>query len=153
FVVWSMPVLLTAVLVAIATPHVARGAGLPRPRGMPDWASGRMWRLGLFQSSASMVYFGANTFIPDYLHATGQADLVGLALPALLAGPAEVARLSAGTFAISYSMAFVVTLLAGAVWDATHVEAGAFLPALAGSAIVAVLGPRLVLAAADPRGR
>jgi hypothetical protein len=186
---------------------------------MPDWRSGRMWRLGMFQSSASMVYFGANTFIPDYLHATGQADLVGpalaslnglqvpasvviglvplgilarpvtsyavgaailaslvvvltspglplvlaagvfgfcaayilvmsFALPALLAEPAEVARLSAGTFAISYSTAFVVTLVAGAVWDATRVEASAFLPALAGSAIVAVLGPNLVLAAA-----
>jgi CP family cyanate transporter-like MFS transporter len=219
FVVWSVPVLVTAMLVAGGTPHVPRRAGLPRPQGMPDWASGRMWRLGLFQSSASMVYFGANTFIPDYLHATGQADLVGLALaslnglqvpasvviglvplnilarplasyavamatlaslgvvltlpglplvlaagvfgfcaayilvlsfalPALLAEPAEVARLSAGTFAISYSTAFVVTLVAGAVWDATHVEASAFLPVLAGSAIIASLGPSLVLAAA-----
>ena len=218
FVVWSVPVVVTAMLVALGTPHVARGAGLPRPRGMPDWANGRMWQLGIFQSSASMVYFGANTFIPDYLHATGQADLVGLALtslnglqipasvviglvplavlakpltsyavaaatlaalavvltwpgvplvlaagvfgfcgayilvlsfalPALLAEPGEVARLSAGTFAISYSTAFVVTLLAGAVWDATHVEASAFLPALAGSAIVATLGPSLVRAA------
>src|SRR5919202_53190 len=222
FVVWSVPVLVTAMLVAGGTPHVPRRAGLPRPQGMPDWASGRMWRLGLFQSSASMVYFGANTFIPDYLHATGQADLVGLALaslnglqlpasvviglvplsilarpitsyavgaailaslgvvlpapglplvlaagvfgfcgayilvmsfalPALLAEPAEVARLSAGTFAISYSTAFVVTLVAGAVWDATRVQASAFLPALAGSAIVAVLGPHLVLAAASAR--
>ena len=142
-----------------------------------------MWRLGVLQSAASMVYFGANTFIPDYLHATSQADLVGLALtslngaqvpasaviglvplrvlarpmtsyavagailvslgvvltlpgapliaaagvfgfcaayilvlsfalPALLAEPADVARLSAGTFAISYSTAFLVTLLA-----------------------------------------
>jgi CP family cyanate transporter-like MFS transporter len=223
FVVWSAPVLITALLVAIATPHVADQPGAVRPRGMPDWRSGRMWRLGLFQSSASMVYFGANTFIPDYLHAIGQADLVGpaltslnglqipaslviglvplstlarplvsyavalatvaallvvlawpglplvlaagvfgfcgayilvlsFALPALLAGPAEVARLSAGTFAISYSTAFVVTVLAGAVWDATHVEASAFLPALAGSALVAALGPRLVMAAATYRG-
>jgi hypothetical protein len=217
--VWSVPVLLTALLVAVGTPHIADLPGAARPQGMPDWRSGRMWRLGMFQSSASMVYFGANTFIPDYLHATGQADLVGpalaslnglqipaslviglvplatlarpvssyavalatvgalvvvltwpgvplvlaagvfgfcaayilvlsFALPALLAGPAEVARLSAGTFAISYSTAFLVTVLAGAVWDATHVEASAFLPALAGSAIVAALGPGLVMAAA-----
>jgi MFS transporter, CP family, cyanate transporter len=219
FVVWSVPVLITAALVALGTPHVAHAAGLPRPQGMPDWASSRMWRLGIFQSSASMIYFGANTFIPDYLHATGQADLVGpalaslnglqvpasaviglvplsilarpltsyavaaatlvslvvvlsgpglplvmaagvfgfcaayilvlsFALPALLAEPAEVSRLSAGTFAISYSTAFLMTLLTGAVWDATHVEASAFLPALAGSVVVAVLGPSLVLAAA-----
>jgi hypothetical protein len=185
---------------------------------MPDWRSGRMWRLGLLQSSASMVYFGANTFIPDYLHATNQADLVGaalaalngaqvpasaviglvplrllarretsygvaaailvalvvtvtlpgvplviaagvlgfcaayilvlsFALPALLTRASEVARLSAGTFAISYSTAFIVTLLTGAVWDATHVEASAFLPALIGSAVVVGLGPSLVQAA------
>ena len=73
--------------------------------------------------------------------------VLSFALPALLAEPGEVARLSAGTFAISYSTAFVVTVLAGAVWDATHVEASAFLPALAGSAIVAMLGPSLVRAA------
>jgi hypothetical protein len=162
-----------------------------------------------------MVYFGANTFIPDYLHATNQADLVGVALaslngaqvpasaviglvplrilarpttsygvaaaivaalvvvllfpglplviaagvlgfcgayilvlsfalPALLAAPSEVSRLSAGTFAISYSTAFLMTLFTGAVWDATHIEASAFLPALAGSAIVATFAPRLV---------
>ena len=214
FVFWSVPVLLTVVLLGAGTAHVPNLPGVSHGGGMPDWRSGRMWRLGLLQSSASMVYFGANTFIPDYLHATNQADLVGLALaalngaqvpasaviglvpmrvlarpstsylvsaaivvalaatvtlpgaplvvaagvlgfsaayilvlsfalPALLAEPAQVARLSAGTFAISYTTAFVVTFVAGAVWDATRVEASAFLPALAGSAIVFVLGPRL----------
>jgi CP family cyanate transporter-like MFS transporter len=215
FVVWSVPVLINALLVTFGTPNVPV---VVRPSGMPDWRSRRMWRLGLLQSSASMVYFGANTFIPDYLHATNQADLVGaalaalnggqvpasaviglvplrllarretsyglaatilialvvtvtlpgvplvvaagvlgfcaayilvlsFALPALLAQPAEVARLSAGTFAISYLTAFLITLLTGAVWDATHVEASAFLPALIGSAVVASLAPKLVQAA------
>jgi hypothetical protein len=177
-----------------------------------------MWRLGIFQSAASMVYFGANTFIPDYLHATNQADLVGLALaslngmqvpasavigfvplsvlarpltsyvvgigilaalgvalslpgaglvvaagvlgfcaayilvlsfalPALVAPPHEVARLSGGTFAISYSTAFLVTLLSGAIWDSTHLVAAAFLPALIGALVEVFLGPRLVAAA------
>ena len=73
--------------------------------------------------------------------------VLSFALPALLAPASEVARLSAGTFAISYSTAFVVTLITGAVWDATHVEASAFLPALAGSVMVVVLGPRLVASA------
>jgi MFS transporter, CP family, cyanate transporter len=214
FVFWSVPVLVTAALLAVGTAHAPNLPGVSHGGGMPDWRSGRMWRLGLLQSSASMVYFGANTFIPDYLHATNQANLVGLALaalngaqvpasaviglvplrvlarpstsygvsaailvallvtvsvpgppliaaagvlgftaayilvlsfalPALLAEPAQVARLSAGTFAISYTTAFVVTFVAGAVWDATRVEASAFLPALAGSAIVLMLGPRL----------
>jgi CP family cyanate transporter-like MFS transporter len=222
FVFWSVPVLLTAVLVTVGTPHVRNTTGAPRPSGMPDLHSSRMWRLGILQSSASMVYFGANTFIPDYLHVTNQADLIGLALaalngaqvpasvviglvplrilarptisygvaaaivaalavvlllpglplviaagilgfcaayilvlsfalPALLAAPSEVSRLSAGTFAISYSTAFLVTLLTGAVWDATRIEASAFLPALAGSAIMVVLGPRLVASALEVR--
>jgi hypothetical protein len=218
FVFWAIPVLITALIFAVATRDDPGSRDLPRVPGMPDWRSGRMWRLGIFQSAASMVYFGANTFIPDYLHATNQAELVGVALaslngmqvpasfvigfvplrvlarplssyvvgvgillalavalllpgaplvigagvlgfcaayilvlsfalPALLAKPAEVARLSAGTFAISYTTAFVVTLLSGAAWDATHVEASAFLPALLGATIVMLLGPRLVSAA------
>jgi hypothetical protein len=215
---WSVPVLITALLVTVSASHVPPDPAVLKPSGMPDWRSGRMWRLGLLQSSASMIYFGANTFVPDYLHATNQAELVGaalaslngapvpaaaviglvplrllarretsygvavailialvvtvtlpgvplvvaagvfgfcaayilvlsFALPALLAQLAEVARLSAGTFAISYSTAFLVTLLTGAVWDATHLEACAFLPALIGSGIVVTLGSRLVFAA------
>ena len=222
FVFWSVPALITAVLVALGTPNVGAANGLPRPSGMPDVRSSRMWRLGILQSSASMVYFGANTFIPDYLHATNQADLVGLALaslngaqvpasaviglvplrtlprpitsygvaaaivasllvvlflpglplviaagvlgfcaayilvlsfalPALLAASGEVARVSAGVFAISYSTAFLTTLITGAVWDATGIEASAFLPALLGSVIVAVLGPSLVATALTTR--
>ena len=36
--------------------------------------------MGLLQSSASLVYFGANTFLPDYLHAIGQPEVVAFAL-------------------------------------------------------------------------
>lgn len=218
FAVWAVPILLTAVIIALTTRGEPRPKELARVQGMPDWRSARMWRLGIFQSAASMVYFGANTFIPDYLHATNQANLVGIALaslngmqvpasfvigfvpltvlarrqtsyvvgigillalgvallfpgvplvlaagvlgfcaayilvlsfalPALVAPPAEVARLSGGTFAISYSTAFLVTLISGAIWDATRVEASAFLPALGGALIVLTLGPRLVAAA------
>lgn len=219
FAFWAVPVLLTALLVTLATRKEAQQESeRPKVQGMPDWSNRRMWSLGMFQSAASMVYFGANTFIPDYLHATNQADLVGVALaslngmqvpasavigfvplhilarrgtsyvvgacialalatvlllpgvplviaagvlgfcaayilvlsfalPALVAPPNEVPRLSGGTFAISYTTAFVVTLLAGAVWDATRIEASAFLPSLAGALIVSLLGPRLVSAA------
>ena len=68
--------------------------------------------------------------------------VVSFALPALLVGPAGAPRLSAGMFAVSYTLAFVVTLLAGALWDTTHL-ASAFLPVLASSAVVTLLGPRL----------
>jgi CP family cyanate transporter-like MFS transporter len=208
------PVLLSAALLAIGTPHLSSEAQTWRRSGLPDWRDGRLWQLGVLQSSASLIYFGANTFIPDYLHATNQAGLVGpalaalnggqvpasaviglvplrvlaqrstsmavgaaivmalvtvialpgsptvvaagafgfcaayilvlsFALPALLVGPAAAPRLSAGMFAISYTLAFLVTLLAGALWDTTHLAASAFLPVLASSAVVTLLGPRL----------
>ncbi len=175
--------------------------------------------MGVFQSASALVYFGANTFIPDYLHATDQADLVALALasvntaqvpasfviglvpwrilgrkttsllvgagifaslaavlsqnpvlivvgagafgfcaayilvlsfalPALLARPEDVSRVSAGMFTISYVTSFLATLAAGAAWDATHIEAMAFLPVVLGGLIALLLGPRLVEASA-----
>jgi CP family cyanate transporter-like MFS transporter len=214
FVVWSVPVLLTAVLVSLLTRQQAGDAGLWHGSGLPNFRAPRLWQLGLLQASASLVYFGGNTFIPDYLHATEQADLVGpalatlntaqlpaslvlgvvplrllagrlvpiglavaiassllvvlfvpgpttvvaagvlgfcsafilvlsLTMPNLLAAPGDVARMSAGAFAISYSTTFVVTLLAGAIWDATHVAGVAFLPAMLSIVLVLAFAPRL----------
>ena len=73
--------------------------------------------------------------------------VVSFALPALLVGAAGAPRLSAGMFAISYTLAFLVTLVAGALWDTTHLAASAFLPVLASSAVITLLGPRLCAAA------
>jgi len=55
----------------------------------------------------------------------------------------EVAPVAAGSFTLGYTIAFVMTLISGAAWDATHLPAAAFLPLLAAAGIVAVLGPRL----------
>jgi MFS transporter, CP family, cyanate transporter len=215
FVFWSIPVFITAILVAVLTPHVANDSRLARATALPNFRSGLQWQLGILQSSASLIYFGANTFIPDYLHATGQEHLVfpaltalnGLQLPAsfvigmvpmrvlarplvsigmgvaiaisllvvirvpgvplvlaagvfgfvaayilvltfalppLLIEPARVASLAAGTFAIGYTTTFVITLLSGALWDATHIPASAFTPVLAAAVVVVALGPRLI---------
>jgi CP family cyanate transporter-like MFS transporter len=85
FVAWSVPVALTAVALGAArdpvdTPPASLGAWLP------DFRDRRVWLLGTFQSAASLTYFGANTFLPDFLHARGQADLVGPCLAALNIG-------------------------------------------------------------------
>ncbi len=92
FVAWGVPVVLTALaLTAVRDPHprppLASGAWLPNFRDK------RVWQLGTFQSAASLAYFGANTFLPDYLHATGNVALVGAALAALNIGqiPASLA--------------------------------------------------------------
>jgi CP family cyanate transporter-like MFS transporter len=216
--VWSIPVALTAIAVALvpAPPGVHSGGAM---RWLPDFRDARVWRIGVFQSAASLAYFGANTFIPDYLHAVGRPELVGgclaalnigqlpasliigivplrelarrrtssafavliagalatfvfipagvaaitasavfgfagayilafsFALPAFLAAGPDVARVSAGTFTIGYAIAFVTTVFAGALWDASHQPALAFLPILGAAAIVLALGPRLGRAA------
>jgi CP family cyanate transporter-like MFS transporter len=85
FVAWSVPVALTAIALGavrdpIDTPPPSAGAWLP------DFRDRRVWLLGTFQSAASLTYFGANTFLPDFLHARGQADLVGPCLAALNIG-------------------------------------------------------------------
>jgi hypothetical protein len=55
-------------------------------------------------------------------------------------------------FTISYSIAFVASLVAGAIWDATHQPAIAFLPVLLGGTIILLLGPRLLRARTVPEG-
>ncbi len=217
FAVWSIPVFLTAGLVAVTTTHASGDAAYWRGAGWPDWSSPHVWQLGLLQSAASLIYFGANTFIPDYLHETAQPDLVGpalatlntlqlpasvvvglvpwrllaqpstsvgvgivtlvalagilsgqpplilaaagvlgfaaayilvlsFAIPALLAAPRDVSRLSSGGFTVGYTTAFVATVAAGALWDNTHLAASAFLPVLLGAASVSLFGPRLLSA-------
>jgi CP family cyanate transporter-like MFS transporter len=213
FVAWSIPVGLTALALGLVR-DPDNGTNRAGGTWLPDFRDPRVWLLGVFQSAASMTYFGANTFLPDFLHATGQAGLVGaslaalnigqlpasiavgfipmrilgrraasllvaalivaalagvvlfggavavagaallgltgayvltmsFALPALIAPPAQIARLAAGTFTLGYAISFVTTLLSGAAWDATRAPAAAFVPLLAAAVIVAVLGPRL----------
>ncbi len=214
FVAWSIPVGITALALGAVRDPDDGSAAATNGVWLPNFRDRRVWLLGTFQSAASMTYFGANAFLPDFLHATGQAGLVGIALaalnigqlpasiavgfipmrilgrratsllvaaltvaslagvvlfggaaavaaaallgftgayvltmsfalPALIAPPAEIARLAAGTFTLGYTISFATTLLSGAAWDATHAPAAAFVPLLAAAIIVAVLGPRL----------
>ena len=74
------------------------------------------------------------------------------ALPALIAEAGDVARLSAGTFTIAYAAAFLVSLGAGALWDATHLAVLALLPIACAPPIVLALGPALGRTAVPRRG-
>ncbi|HEX3469092.1 MAG TPA: MFS transporter [Candidatus Elarobacter sp.] len=92
FVAWSIPVVVSAL--ALSATRDPRGTVVAAPRAwLPDFRDPRVWQLGGFQAAASLTYFGANTFLPDYLHATGNAGLVGAALTALNVGqiPASLA--------------------------------------------------------------
>jgi CP family cyanate transporter-like MFS transporter len=64
--------------------------------------------------------------------------ILALALSPQLAAAGDVHRLSAGMFAIGYTMSCLVPLVGGAIWDATGVPAAAFVaPALSGLTVVA----------------
>ncbi len=215
FGVWAAIVAATAVVVALFAPREGHQTQqVQTAHWFPDFRDGRVWQAGTLQAAASLTYFGANTFIPDYLHATGQPQflapalaalnvgqlpaslafgviplrmiaraevsiamalllagsvvlfLVGggwlavaaaafigfwaaytlvlsFALPALVAVSGEVSRMSAGIFTIGYSVAFLASLLSGAIWDLTHLSATAFLPIVAAVVIMIVIGPRL----------
>ncbi len=76
----------------------------------------------------------------------GSAALVftlGIALPPLLAGPHEVARLSGIVLSLTYGVAFVGPLLGGALWDLFQLPPLAFLPVALASILLIVLGALL----------
>ncbi|HWC46559.1 MAG TPA: hypothetical protein VG868_10655, partial [Casimicrobiaceae bacterium] len=66
---------------------------------------------------------------------------LALTLPPLLCRPEDVARTAAGTFLLSYGMAMLLSLVCGALWDASGVPAFAFVPlAACAAALVAISG-------------
>jgi CP family cyanate transporter-like MFS transporter len=68
---------------------------------------------------------------------------LGIALPPLLAGPKEVARLTGITFSLTYCVAFVGPFIGGQLWDIFHRPAVAFLPVAVASITLMVLGALL----------
>lgn len=69
-----------------------------------------------------------------------------LALPPLLAPSHEVHRFSAGVFLIGYTISFFTPVISGALWDATHVPAAAFIPIGAAGLGLVLLGMTLRVA-------
>lgn len=62
--------------------------------------------------------------------AAALAFIVVLTLPPRLARPGEVARMSAAVFTFQYATAFIVPVIAGALWDASGRAAFAFIPGI-----------------------
>lgn len=65
---------------------------------------------------------------------------LGIALPPLLALPHEVARLTGITISLTYAVAFVGPFVGGELWDVSSIPAMAFLPVVAASLLLIVLG-------------
>lgn len=70
---------------------------------------------------------------------------LSLSVPALVATPDDVPRLSAAVFTISYMSAFFIPTLGGVSWDLTGIAATAFLPAGLCGVLIVVLGATLQL--------
>ncbi len=66
---------------------------------------------------------------------TALAFIVTLTLPPKLAAAGDVHRMSATVFTLQYATAFVVPLIAGALWDASGIALLAFVPGV-GAAVV-----------------
>lgn len=115
FVLWSVPVLATAILVLAFVPPDARRPGRVRVRWWPDWHDIRTWQLGLMLGGCSALYFGCNAFLPDYLDAIGRPGLVGAALTALNAGqlPASFLIMLVGRHLVGRRRPFIVMGLVG----------------------------------------
>jgi CP family cyanate transporter-like MFS transporter len=83
FLIWSLPVALTAIGIVVLTPHAHRDRGASLMRWWPDWHSARTWRLGLIPGCGSAAYFATNAFIPDYLKAVHHTELIAATLTIL----------------------------------------------------------------------
>ena len=96
---------------------------------------------------------GAGVIIWAFLlgFAAALAFIVALTLPPRLAAAGDVHRMSAAIFTVQYGTAFVVPLIAGALWDLTGVAALAFAPGVAATAAMAWLALSLRLQAAPGR--
>ena len=68
--------------------------------------------------------------------AAALAFIVVLTLPPRLAAAGDVHRMSAAIFTIQYGAAFVVPLIAGALWDASGLAVLAFAPGVAAAAVM-----------------
>ncbi|MGA8495897.1 MAG: MFS transporter [Xanthobacteraceae bacterium] len=99
FVIWTIPVLLTAVIVAMYAKRLdgsKNAAPAVNTRWWPDWRRPLIWQLGLILGSVNAIYFVSNAFLPDYVIAQGRPDLVGAALTALNVGQLPAAFLMLG---------------------------------------------------------
>ena len=96
--------------------------------------------IALIVATASVVTV-ASTAVLGF--AIGAAFALGLTLPPLLSTTAEVARVSAAMFTISYSSAMLVSVIGGVAWDLTSVERFAFLPIALSALPLILLAPTI----------
>jgi CP family cyanate transporter-like MFS transporter len=119
-------------------------------------------RLGFVGSSALMAIAQVGIIVtpgPAVLiwafvlgFAAALAFIVVLTMPPRLAAPGDVHRMSAGVFTFQYAIAFLMPLIAGAVWDATGRAVLAFVPGIVAALLMGWLALSLrIPSAVQPR--
>jgi MFS transporter, CP family, cyanate transporter len=85
--VWTVPLILTALAVAIFAPRsAATVASKHAGRWLPQWNRWLNWRIGLTLGSIMSTYFCLNAFLPAILTEHGRPDLISAGLTALNIG-------------------------------------------------------------------
>lgn len=112
FVVWSVPVLATALLVFACAPRPRSVNGITAAgrQWWPDWRRPLIWRLGAILGSVNAMYFVTNAFLPDFLTAAGRPDLISSALTAenFCQLPASLVMLAVAGRLVKQPWAYVV---------------------------------------------
>ncbi len=88
FFAWSVPVVATALLVALyprsmKTPQKKPAVATTPVAWWPNWRDPLIWKLGLLFGSINSMYFVGSAFLPDYMSARGHPELISAALTAL----------------------------------------------------------------------
>jgi len=113
FVVWSVPVFVTALLVLACAPRPqgANGNSTAGLRWWPEWRRPLIWRLGAILGSINAMYFVTNAFLPDFLTTDGRPDLISSALTAenICQLPASLAMVAVAGRLVKQPWAYVVT--------------------------------------------
>jgi len=140
---------------------IFNGAQLLTAPVVAIWEGLLTGRLGFIGSSALMavaqigivVTPGAGVLLWALVlgFAAALAFIVVLTMPPRIAAPGDVHRMSAGVFTFQYAIAFVVPLVAGALWDATGRAVLAFVPGMIAAVLMGWLALSLrIPSAAQP---
>ena len=119
---------------------------------LADRLQRRAWPFLIFGPMLLASFLGL-MFLPSTLAIIVCASLVGfttaitliaiLALPPLIAAPADLPRTAAGMFTVSYTTAIVIPTISGALWDATGTPWTVFVPLCLCALILSTLGGTL----------
>jgi MFS transporter, CP family, cyanate transporter len=88
-VIWTLPILVTAVIVVATQRHLTVGKGSSQQaptKWWPAWRKPLVWQLGTLLGTVNAGYFSTNAFLPDFLQSHGHSELTSAALTALNIG-------------------------------------------------------------------